>query len=449
MASGVASLERLIRSTDISLNSGRGITWNDQTLKKFWKRHYAVPNADLMKSIYTDFLSAYCGKFAGFQTGPLIRAAILSTLTPPGDKHMFGYVFKGVVPIYDPSAPPPPRATPTAKTQVPQQSAIQTELSSANTYLAKDNHDISSDDESDDEGDDEPITPPDIVGFQETMLKYIMIAPGNSYMVLGFLAMICFRIIVRDPKAIRLYFANQRRILALISSCTGVVMRTGIPAPTAAFLDDLVVSIPKGQTIASEVLADMTYLLIKSGPASPVVRFLEGGCMVHLSGNGLGLIDLIDRVANKYEVTIAMVLSLLLTSRSVKSVGRVVEFLVNAPKILSWKWSRAITDRAFQDLRVQNNLTLTGYVVALAAEADAESEIWKIRALEDLPAATKAQAIAWAKQYLILRDKETKTSHFEASAAYRRVAAGIESEEEESESDDGDISSDEDDAPWN
>lgn len=424
----VAELTRRLKTSDLRIQASHEIHWSDRELIEFI-RSYAPPTKEDLTRIYSSFLTAYTGSFAGVESGMLLRAAIFAVPTISGREFEFAtlgkknFIFNGKDPLY----------SETAKVQQtkPGEPGTSTEKGVDRVtleVLAQDSNPFDGLDAEEEEGggmteEEEKQVSSD---FIDIMTK-IMNSPQayQAYRVLSFLAMISFRVIVRNTSAIRRYFTDIVNTRKRVSSCTGVSLRVRVPPPSREFLEDLVVHIPKGNALSSEVLSTLTAKYIRTAGSDDFLRFLEGGCLVHISGNGLGLVELVERVSRMYEITISDVLSLLLTSMSFKSVKRVMEFIggVTQNRILSWRWSRAITDRAFREMRIQDNLTFTAFLVALAAEAMEDADIWKIRALDEMTDTTKQQAIVWARKFLRRRAVAQEEADFKASPEFKAVAA--------------------------
>lgn len=224
-----------------------------------------------------------------------------------------------------------------------------------------------------------------------------------STRVVSVLAMILFRLVIKDVKQVATYINRNRESLGAVVKTEG----TFIPfcGPQGGWVKQLARVINKGDKMCNEVIAS-AIIEDKEGDGNDT-KIMRYGFLTHLSGNGLGTIDLFLRVSTIFNIEMGILGIILTQWTTVKSVVRVLTFIHKTTDdgMNGWEWCRVLDDSFEEDLSPSKHMTLCAYLIALVSEADPDSDIWGIRALQDLPNTTKIEAIKWAQKFFDAREK--------------------------------------------
>ncbi|APG78819.1 hypothetical protein 1 [Wenling crustacean virus 10] len=400
--------------------------WSDDSLKKYIKSRYSLPGEDDRITLCKLFLQAYCyGNWQNFKLSEIVHALLLITPTRTEKKYLalFACFKTKQSPLIDLSG---------AKVQPADDATV----SDPKTSQKDDTNDlqglVGEHDWIDD--DDNIVTglPRNTSSFYKGMLEAL---DGDDKIAAirfcCFLAWVCFRTVVKEVSSVRAYLGRAENFSRLVTNLTDFELPEKVPLPSKIMLEKIAITMGKGTASVRELISWAVYVKVHSDNDDDV-RMMEGGCLTHLSENGIGLVGLVDKVAGVFSVSIEEILSLILTSHTMNSVIRLADFIKHVvPKVKSWKWSRVIDDQCFSSLKILDNIVLSAYLVALVTEADAGNDMWNMVVFEQhLPNTTKNQALRWAKKYVVASSEHDQKTGAWVSEKHRKIWAYGEDDDE-------------------
>ncbi|AUW34386.1 N [Blacklegged tick rhabdovirus 1] len=231
--------------------------------------------------------------------------------------------------------------------------------------------------------------------------------------MMSFIALISVRLCVKDFKQVRKYF-QVRATKAFVGTCNPMGLAASVPVPSVDFLYQVSQNFPKGTIRQKQLLqflvgARFAYDALGAGldehPASQAkCGFLDAGCLLHLSMNGLGLISLAIAASQAIGVTLPWLLNACTDSSILESSRTVLRFVkmnhLKGSRELTWQWSRVIDDNNFLSVSLRNHIILGSRMAALFMKKTQDTGIWEMVAFSSLSDEQKEIVAGWADQVL-------------------------------------------------
>ncbi|ALU09124.1 N [Gammahymrhavirus longicaudata] len=186
--------------------------------------------------------------------------------------------------------------------------------------------------------------------------------------IASFQALVMLRHITKTNTSVDKY---QRESLTrtLKSLCPNTLLTADIPPPSAQFVTYFKLNCMKGNDVATSLLAYVMnlYMEARQSGATPLVDYLNAGCLTHLKGNGLALLELIFQVHLCTKLKLSDLFDMTYSSQCAQSIDRAyhhfkeyAELKSNDGKIIrpaqvTWWWARLFNDKYFMDMSIRNN----------------------------------------------------------------------------------------------
>lgn len=236
-------------------------------------------------------------------------------------------------------------------------------------------------------------------------------ATTNAHQMLGFMALICSRLCVKETSQVQRYF-QTRATKAYIGTCNPRKLALALPVPCPDFLRQVAHTFPKGSLRQRELFsylvgARRAYDYIAKPvegyePSQIKCGYLDAGCLIHLSMNGLGLISLLLGTSYELGAPIGWILQAITDSIAVNSARVAMKFLKTYHSLtrweMTWQWSRLIDDSNFTNLALRNHIIFGSRLAAIYMLKSKDQGIWEMLAFSKLSDGQKNAATEWGRK---------------------------------------------------
>ncbi|AVM86059.1 N protein [Chimay rhabdovirus] len=233
----------------------------------------------------------------------------------------------------------------------------------------------------------------------------------NAHQLLGFLSLVCSRLCVKEIPQVYRYF-QVRASKAYVGTCNPKKLVAAIPVPCHDFLRQISQTFPKGSLRQRELFgylvgARRAYDFINKPvdgfqPSQIKCGYLDAGCLIHLSMNGLGLISLLIGTSYELCAPIGWILQAITDSIAVNSARTAMKFLrmyhSGEEGQLTWQWSRLIDDGNFTSLALRNHLIFGSRLAAIYMIKSKDSGIWEMMAFSRISDGQRTAATDWGQK---------------------------------------------------
>lgn len=201
--------------------------------------------------------------------------------------------------------------------------------------------------------------------------------------LLGFLAIQLIRTVVKDKNDVARHILgySYKRVEHFWGPMFGF---SSVVPPHDIALSTMCNSFDRFSVGGTKVLAMLVsaYLRAPVDGGVNIKAILKAGCLLGLSGVGLGCIMWLMKASGKAKSSLKEMQAYMACSKFDRTNLAIIKFMRklgdSGDKIKTWPWARLFTDGAYQDLATKSDPEYAGIMMAVTIGANPTDEMWKI-----------------------------------------------------------------------
>lgn len=234
-----------------------------------------------------------------------------------------------------------------------------------------------------------------------TLWKALQETPEVAITYLGYLALICLRLGVKESNSVGMHIKRKFHENYYHFWKLSPLKLTKVPGPSQTFIALAKAEIEKGSSGLTAILADMVYSYGLTGTPDDHKGILMSACLLSFRKLGMSTLHWLQAASDKTGCKVVTLMKYMATQRYASTNDALIEVITKymmVPTEKSWPWARLFMGNAFIKLSGTVDKEYAAIMMSIAVGGDRDSPMWDIMQFSSISNTDKTAIIETARK---------------------------------------------------